>query len=47
MNDGGLLVNLDGSSYVTFMIEEVSSYRLMVGIQTCIFQKENDPTLLR
>ena len=47
MNDGSLLVNFDGSSYVTFMIEEVSSYRLMIGIQTCVFQKENDPTLLR
>lgn len=45
--DGGLLVNLDGSSYVTFLMEDVSSYRVTIGIQTCVFQKENDPTLLR
>ena len=45
--DGGLLVNLDGSSYVTFLIEDVSSYRITIGIQTCVFQKENDPTVLR
>lgn len=45
--DGGLLVNLDGSSYVTFLMEDVSSYRVTIGIRTCVFQKENDPTLLR
>lgn len=45
--DGGLLVSLDGSSYVTFLMEDVSSYRVTIGIQTCVFQKENDPTLLR
>lgn len=45
--DGGLLVNVDGSSYVTFLFEDVTSYRVSIGIQTCVFQKENDPTLLR
>ncbi|RMZ92777.1 acetyl- carboxylase 1 isoform X1, partial [Brachionus plicatilis] len=45
--DGGLLVNLDGSSYVTFLVEDVSTYRVTIGIQTCVFQKQNDPTVLR
>jgi acetyl-CoA carboxylase/biotin carboxylase 1 len=45
--DGGLLVNLDGSSYVTFLMEDVTSYRVTIGIQTCEFLKENDPTVLR
>jgi acetyl-CoA carboxylase/biotin carboxylase 1 len=45
--DGGLLINHDGSSYVTFLMEDVSSYRVTIGIQTCVFQKENDPTVLR
>ncbi|CAF0748849.1 unnamed protein product [Brachionus calyciflorus] len=45
--DGGLLVNLDGSSYVTFLMEDVNSYRVTIGIQTCVFQKQSDPTVLR
>ena len=45
--DGGLLVNLDGSSYLTFLMEDVTSYRVTIGIQTCVFHKENDPTVLR
>ncbi len=45
--DGSLLVNIDGSSFVTFLVEDVTSYRISIGIQTCVFQKENDPTLLR
>ena len=48
LNDGGLLINMDdGSSYVTFLIEDVNSYRISIGIQTCVFHKENDPTILR
>ena len=39
--DGGLLVNYDGNSYVTFLMEDVTSYRVTIGIQTCVFQKEN------
>ncbi len=45
--DGSLLVNLDGTNHVTFLMEDVNSYRITIGIQTCVFQKENDPTLLR
>ncbi|CAF4326884.1 unnamed protein product [Rotaria socialis] len=47
MKDGGILINLDGSSYLTFMKEEVDNYRIIVNNKTCIFQKENDPSILR
>jgi hypothetical protein len=47
MKDGGILINLDGSSYTTFMKEEVDSYRIVVNNKSCIFQKENDPSVLR
>uniref|UniRef100_A0A8D1HGN7 Acetyl-CoA carboxylase beta n=1 Tax=Sus scrofa TaxID=9823 RepID=A0A8D1HGN7_PIG len=29
------------------MKEEVNSYRLTIGNKTCVFEKENDPTILR
>ena len=47
MKDGGMLINLNGSSYLTFMKEEADSYRTIVNNKTCIFQKENDPSILR
>ncbi|UJR23581.1 hypothetical protein I4U23_026570 [Adineta vaga] len=47
MKDGGILINLDGSSYLTFMKEEVDSYRIVVNNKSCVFQKENDPSILR
>jgi hypothetical protein len=47
MKDGGILINLDGSSYLTFMKEEVDTYRFIVNNKSCIFQKENDPSILR
>jgi acetyl-CoA carboxylase/biotin carboxylase 1 len=47
MKDGGILINLDGTSYLTFMKEEVDSYRIVVNNKSCIFQKENDPSILR
>lgn len=47
LSDGGMLVSLDGSSYTTYMKEESNSYRIVIGNRTCIFEKENDPTLLR
>jgi len=45
--DGSLLLSLDGASYSTYMKEEVDRYRVVIGNQTCIFEKENDPTILR
>ena len=47
MKDGGILINLGGSSYLTFLKEEVDSYRIVVNNKTCVFQKENDPSILR
>lgn len=47
LSDGGLLVSVDGASHTTYMKEEVSSYRIVIGHKTCVFDKENDPTLLR
>ncbi|CAG9767703.1 unnamed protein product [Ceutorhynchus assimilis] len=47
LNDGGILLSIDGSSFTTYMREEVDSYRIVIGNQTCVFEKENDPTILR
>ena len=47
MKDGGILINLDGSSYVTFMKEDIDSYRIIINNKSRIFQKENDPSVLR
>lgn len=38
---------MDGASFTTYMKEEVDRYRIVIGNQTCVFEKENDPTLLR
>ncbi|KAK9874333.1 hypothetical protein WA026_002683 [Henosepilachna vigintioctopunctata] len=47
LNDGGILLSVDGSSFTTYMKEEVDRYRIVIGNQTCVFEKENDPTVLR
>ncbi|XP_068461041.1 acetyl-CoA carboxylase isoform X2 [Clinocottus analis] len=47
LSDGGLLLCYDGSSHITYMKEEVDSYRVTVGNKTCVFEKEKDPTMLR
>ena len=47
MSDSGLLLSIDHSSYTTYMKEEVERYRVVIGNQTCVFDKENDPTILR
>ncbi|XP_055002917.1 acetyl-CoA carboxylase 2 isoform X1 [Sorex araneus] len=47
LNDGGLLLSYNGSSHTTYMKEEVDSYRITIGNKTCVFEKENDPTVLR
>ncbi|XP_028270703.1 acetyl-CoA carboxylase 2 isoform X5 [Parambassis ranga] len=47
LSDGGLLLCYNGSSHTTYMKEEVDSYRITVGNKTCVFEKENDPTVLR
>ena len=47
LSDGGLLLSIDGASYTTYMKEEVQSYRITIANKTCVFEKENDPTILR
>jgi acetyl-CoA carboxylase / biotin carboxylase 1 len=47
MNFVGLLLSVDGSSFTTYMKEEVDRWRIVIGNQTCVFEKENDPSLLR
>lgn len=47
LSDGGMLISLDGSSFTTYMKEEVDRYRIVIGNQTCVFDKENDPSVLR
>lgn len=43
----GILLSVDGASFTTYMREEVDRYRIVIGNQTCVFEKENDPSLLR
>lgn len=47
LSDGGLLLSLDGGSFTTYMREEIDRYRIVIGNQTCVFEKGNDPSLLR
>ncbi|KAJ8967322.1 hypothetical protein NQ314_002949 [Rhamnusium bicolor] len=47
LSDGGILLSVDGASFTTYMKEEVDRYRIVIGNQTCVFEKENDPTIFR
>uniref|UniRef100_A0A4W3JW73 acetyl-CoA carboxylase n=1 Tax=Callorhinchus milii TaxID=7868 RepID=A0A4W3JW73_CALMI len=47
LSDGGLLLSYDGSSYTTYMKEEIDKYLITVGNKTCVFDKEKDPSVLR
>lgn len=47
LSDSGCLISVDGSSHTTYIKEEVDRYRVVIGNQTCVFEKENDPTILR
>ncbi|XP_077999917.1 acetyl-CoA carboxylase-like [Glandiceps talaboti] len=47
LTDSSLLISYDGHSYTTYMKEEVDRYRVVIGNKTCIFEKENDPSILR
>lgn len=47
LSDDSLLISIDGSSYTTYMKEEVDRYRVVIGNQTCVFEKEKDPSVLR
>lgn len=47
MSDGGIMVSFNETTYTSFIKEEVDGYRVIVNSKTCIFRKENDPTILR
>ena len=47
MSDGSLLLSLHGASHTTYLKEEAEGYRVVIGGRTCVFEKENDPRVLR
>ncbi|XP_041970632.1 acetyl-CoA carboxylase isoform X2 [Aricia agestis] len=47
LTDGGTLLSLDGASYTTYLKDEVDRYRIVIGNQTVVFDKERDPSKLR
>ena len=47
LNDGGLLIQLDGTSHVVHSEEEPSGTRLLIGSSTCMLSSENDPSQLK
>ncbi|XP_061381495.1 acetyl-CoA carboxylase isoform X1 [Danaus plexippus] len=47
LTDGGTLLSIDGASYTTYLKEEVDKYRIVIGNQTVVFEKEKDPSKLR
>eukprot|EP00850_Spirogloea_muscicola_P021958 SM000269S09913 [mRNA] locus=s269:25943:40084:- [translate_table: standard] len=46
LRDGGLLVQLDGSSHVVYAEEETLGTRLLIGGRTCLLQNDHDPSRL-
>lgn len=46
LNDGGLLIQLDGVSHVVHAEEEPSGTRLLIGTSTCLLSNEHDPSQL-
>ena len=47
MSDGGMMVSIGDTTYTSFLKDEVGGYRVIINGKTCVFQKENDPTILR
>lgn len=47
MIDGGLLISLDGSSYTTYMCDDIERVRIEIDHQTVVFEKDIDPSILR
>ncbi|QQP49798.1 Uncharacterized protein FKW44_010585, partial [Caligus rogercresseyi] len=46
MTDGQLLLAVEGMTFTTCMQETPDQYRVVVGNQTVVFDKENDPSCL-
>ncbi|XP_048578343.1 acetyl-CoA carboxylase-like isoform X1 [Nematostella vectensis] len=47
LSDGGLLLSFEGHCHTSYMKEQIDSYRMTIGGMTWVFQKQNDPTVLR
>ncbi|KAH9642666.1 hypothetical protein HF086_011023 [Spodoptera exigua] len=47
LTDGGMLLSIDGASFTTYLRDEVDKYRIVIGNQTVVFDKEKDPSKLR
>ncbi|KAL0809386.1 hypothetical protein ABMA28_011580 [Loxostege sticticalis] len=47
LTDGGTLLSVDGNSFTTYLKDEVDKYRIVIGNQTVVFEKEKDPSKLR
>jgi acetyl-CoA carboxylase/biotin carboxylase 1 len=47
LNDGGLLIQLDGVSHVVHAEEEPSGTRLTIDTSTCLLSNEHDPSQLK
>lgn len=46
LRDGGLLIQLDGSSHVLYSEEEAMGTRLLIDGRTCLLQNDHDPSQL-
>ncbi|KAA8538039.1 hypothetical protein F0562_027381 [Nyssa sinensis] len=46
LRDGGLLMQLDGNSHVTYAEEEAAGTRLLIDGRTCLLQNDHDPSKL-
>ena len=42
-----MLLNIDGASHSTYMHDEAEGYRIVIDNRTVMFDKENDPQILR
>ena len=47
LSDGGILVQLAGVSHCSYFQESLTDYRVTVNNQTAVFEKDNDPSVLR
>ena len=47
LSDGGILVQLNGVSYCSYLQETILNFRVTINNQTVVFEKENDPSILR
>ncbi|KAL3320098.1 hypothetical protein Ciccas_001211 [Cichlidogyrus casuarinus] len=47
MSGGGLIVSHENASYMTYCHELSHGYRTVIDNRTCLFEKEQDPSVLR